>query len=276
MPRAGRPGGMLPGFGRGPPLTRRGRRGWRSGGCPPPGGGASLRGPAGRWPGGAGALPRGRGGAPEPTPKGLLPTRGDRGPAGLRTRRGARLPGRPGRGRALLRPGGRDGTGHGTRRRPGAGRRRAPLRRWRAGCGMPPGGAGGRTAGAAGAGAGRSPSRDCRPGCRGGGRSARAGTSRCSGPPVPARAGRPRRGPTAAGAAGRRRFRGRGPAGRGPAPRRRGAAVAGPLGAHRGADDARTRRRCRRRSWSREACARPGPPRSRTRTSRTRRDPELA
>jgi hypothetical protein len=86
MPGLGR-GGMLPGDGgRGPPRPGSPPRGALGRG--PPGRGPPWPGPA--WPGapwagpwaggGPGRGAAGRGGAPEPTPNGLLPTRGVRGP----------------------------------------------------------------------------------------------------------------------------------------------------------------------------------------------------
>ena len=77
-PGPGGRGGIMPGLGRGPLLL----------GGPvrpelerplPPGRGGMLLGPAGAA-GGAGRWPDDRGGAAPPTPKGLLPTRGERGP----------------------------------------------------------------------------------------------------------------------------------------------------------------------------------------------------
>jgi len=69
----------MPGFGRGPPLPGGPLR-LEVGRLPPPGRGGMLLGPAGLA-AGPGRGPDGpRGGAEPPTPKGLLPTRAERGP----------------------------------------------------------------------------------------------------------------------------------------------------------------------------------------------------
>ena len=85
----------MPGFGRGPPLPGAPPRGAPVGRCPPPGRDGTLPGPAGApgpaWPPGRCAVDRGCAGWP--TPKGLFPTRGARGPG-----RGV-APGRPSPGR---------------------------------------------------------------------------------------------------------------------------------------------------------------------------------
>jgi hypothetical protein len=95
-PGPGGRGGIMPGFGRGPPLPGEPVRPVL-GRLVPPGRGGMLLGAAGLA-GGAGRWPGERGGAELPTPKGLLPTRGERGP-GLGNRgRGAPWPvssGRP-------------------------------------------------------------------------------------------------------------------------------------------------------------------------------------
>ncbi|MGA9310190.1 MAG: hypothetical protein WBV74_07440, partial [Pseudonocardiaceae bacterium] len=78
VPGLGGRGGIMPGFGRGPPLPAGPLR-LVLGRLPPPGRGGMLLGPAGLA-GGAGRCPDERGGVELPTPKGLLPTFGDRGP----------------------------------------------------------------------------------------------------------------------------------------------------------------------------------------------------
>ena len=74
----------MPGFGRGPPLPGAPERGAPAGRLPPPGRGGMAPGPGapglGGAPGPPGRAPDGRGCAPWPTLKGLLPTRGERGP----------------------------------------------------------------------------------------------------------------------------------------------------------------------------------------------------
>ena len=95
----------MPGFGRGPPLPGALERGAPAGRLPPPGRGGMAPGPGAPGPAGApgppGRAPDGRGCAAWPTPKGLLPTRGERGP-GLEDRGvgGGTVdgPGSPGRG----------------------------------------------------------------------------------------------------------------------------------------------------------------------------------
>lgn len=78
MPGFGR-GGMLPGLGRLPPPGRGAEAGRSPPERSPPGRSPPGRGPRSLPPPGRG--PEGRGGGePEPTPKGLLPTRGVRGP----------------------------------------------------------------------------------------------------------------------------------------------------------------------------------------------------
>ncbi|MGC1733069.1 MAG: hypothetical protein WA731_10475, partial [Pseudonocardiaceae bacterium] len=94
-PGLGGRGGIMPGFGRGPPLPAGPPR-LELGRLPPLGRGGMLLGPVGLA-GGAGRCPDERcGGAELPTPKGLLPTRGDRGPGfGNRGREAPGSSGRP-------------------------------------------------------------------------------------------------------------------------------------------------------------------------------------
>jgi hypothetical protein len=77
-PGPGGRGGIMPGLGRGPPLPGGPVRP-EVGRLVPPGRGGMLLGPAGLA-GGPGRWPGERGGAALPTPNGLFPTRGERGP----------------------------------------------------------------------------------------------------------------------------------------------------------------------------------------------------